>query len=158
MQIIQRFYRSPIAKGFITTIIGTGAAKVIIFAATFIISHILSQNDFGQFSFVRSTLEMLLSICAVNFSGLVTKFTSEAAVDNRAFHKLFILFLFSFTICLILGITIILLPTTILQKVFVNDTIITFFKYSGLFLPFFFLSPIVQGIYQIGRASCRERV
>lgn len=118
------------------------------FVSTFIVTHLLTQDAFGQFSFVRNTIEMLISICAVNYASLVVKFASEAQYHLYSFHRLILLFIFSFVICIILGALILVLPEDLLIHVFVNKDILYLFKYIGIFLPFIFIGPMLEGIYK----------
>ena len=73
--------KSNLFKGFIVTILGSGSSKIILVLATFICSNLLGKMEFGELSFVRNTLNMILCICALNFSALCTKLTT-AFVQN----------------------------------------------------------------------------
>lgn len=148
MMFLKRIRESQIAKASLITIIGSGISKVIMFASTFIITHLLLQDAFGQFSFVRNTIEMILSICAVNYASLVVKFASEAQYHVVSFHRLILLFLFSFFICMIIGALILILPASILLRIFINEDLLNLFKFVGIGLPFFFIGPMFEGIYK----------
>lgn len=145
-RIYLRYRGSSLVRGFIATILGSGTSRVFSVLTTFLVARILSADDFGQFSFVRTTLEMLLSICAVNFSSLCTKFMAESEYSDSSFHKLLNLFLFCFCICVLVGILLIVLPEAILLRVFLNEDIVSIFRITGVILPFLFLSPLLQGV------------
>lgn len=110
-QIKNKLCGSKLAKGLIDTMLGSGASKIILVLATFICSNLLGKMEFGELSFVRNTLNMILCICALNFSALCTKFTTEAKSSIASLHRLFLLFVFSLTICLVLGLFLVCAPS-----------------------------------------------
>lgn len=144
--IKSRINNSKLIKGFVATVLGSTSSKIILVIATFISSNCLGKMEFGEFSFVRNTLNMILCICALNFSALCTKFTIEAKESLTSLHRLFLLFLFSFAICCIIGLTLIFTPQQILIKLLSTETVVFFFKIIGLFLPFIMLQPLIEGI------------
>lgn len=148
MNLLKRIKQSPLIEGFITTILGSGGARIILAFTTIIVARNLTQSEFGQYSFVRGTLEMILCVCALNFSSLSTKFTSEARHSDKALHQLGLLFAFSCAICCILGVLLIFLPEKILLHIFINSKIVTIFRWFGLLLPLFFLAPLIEGIFR----------
>lgn len=143
---IRQSIQSSILRGFVTTLIGSGGSRVILALSSIIVARTLSEVDFGLYSFVRSTLEMILCICALNFSSLCTKFTTDARQSDKGLHQLGLLFLCSCLICLIVGLLIIFLPENILIHVFVSQNIIKLFQNFGLFLPLFFVAPLIEGV------------
>lgn len=147
-RIFLRYSNSAIARGFVATVLGSGASRVLLVLTTFCVARILSQDDFGQFSFVRSTLEMILSICAVNFSALCTKFTSESGLHNSSLHKLLLLFFFCMVLCCLLGGVLLMLPEHILTNIFLNQQIVAVFRIVGVVLPILFLAPLMQGVFR----------
>lgn len=130
------------------TLFGGIASRIFLVLTTFAVARLLSPNNFGQFSFVRSTLEIILSICAVNFSSLCIKYVSESHTNETSIHKLSVLFIFCFSLCIIVGIALHLLPETILLKIFLNKEIVHIFKIIGFILPLLFLAPLIQGIFK----------
>lgn len=148
MKSLERIKQSPLITGFVTTMLGSGSSRIILALTTLIIARNLTQSDFGQYSFVRGTLEMILCICALNFSSLSTKFTSEARHSDKALHQLGLLFVFSCAICCVIGILLIVLPKSLLIHIFVNLKIVSIFRWFGLFLPLFFLAPLIEGIFR----------
>lgn len=95
--------RSSLLNSFIATLLGSGTSKVILVFATFVCSNLLEKMEFGELSFVRNTLNMILCICALNFTTLCTKFATEAKTSIESLHRLFILFLFSIVVCILIG-------------------------------------------------------
>lgn len=138
--------KSKLLKGFLSTLLGSSISKIILMLATFLFANIMTKFDFGEFSFVRNTLNTILCMCALNFTSLCTKFTVEANGNKTAIKKLIILFLFSIAVCMIVGLTIFILPNTILLKIFSTYTILKSFRIIGLLLPLFILQPLIEGI------------
>ena len=145
-QIYYKLINSNLVKGFIDTLIGSGLSKLIIVILTFYCTNHLSKEEFGEFSFVRNTLNMLLCICALNFSSLCTKFTVESKVSKDGLGKLCVLFLFSFIVCLIIGLSLILLPDRLLIDMLGYPELVDYFRVIGLFLPLYILQPLIEGI------------
>lgn len=141
-----RINNSKLIKGFVATILGSGASKVILVLATFLCSNLLGKMEFGELSFVRNTLNMILCICALNFSALCTKFTTEAKTSLVSLHRLFLLFVFSLLVCLIIGVFIIVAPEEFLLTLLSTETVVGFFKIVGALLPLFMLQPLVEGV------------
>lgn len=145
-KIKHRIEKSKLIKGFIVTILGSGSSKIILVLATFICSNLLGKMEFGELSFVRNTLNMILCICALNFSALCTKLTTEAKTSITSLHRLFLLFLFSLIVCLFIGLFLILSPERYLLEILTTKTIVKFFKIVGVLLPLFMLQPLIEGI------------
>ena len=143
---VVRLQNSAIFKGFAITTIGSGLSKAIMIAATFWCTHSLSQEEFGEYSFINNTLVMVLTICASNFSRLCTKFAAEAKESEDSIKRLFILFLFSLTACLLSGLLILLLPDIILESVLGTTQMLKFLRFSALLLPLFMLNPLIEGV------------
>ena len=61
---------SELIKGFFSSTIWGGASKFIAVIITMYCSNKLSQEGFGEYSFIRNTLDMIVVICATNFSTL----------------------------------------------------------------------------------------
>lgn len=145
-EIRLRINNSKLIKGFVATILGSGASKVILVLATFLCSNLLGKMEFGELSFVRNTLNMILCICALNFSALCTKFTTEAKTSLVSLHRLFLLFVFSLLVCLVIGVFIIVAPEEFLLTLLSTETVVGFFKIVGALLPLFMLQPLVEGV------------
>ena len=146
--LFERLKRSELFKGFAITTIGSGLSKAIMIIATFYCTHLLSQEEFGEFSFINNTLVMVLTICANNFSRLCTKFATEAKTSVESIQRLFILFLFSLTACVLAGILILILPDAALEYVFGNSKMLSFLRFAALLLPLFMLHPLVEGVFR----------
>ena len=80
---IAKYKTSAIFRGFVATLIGSGASKILFVAVTFVGSNVLWKEQFGELSFVRNTLDMFLCVCALNYSSLCTKLTTEAYKQDR---------------------------------------------------------------------------
>ena len=145
-EIKHRINNSKLIKGFVVTILGSGASKIILVLATFICSNMLGKMEFGELSFVRNTLNMILCICALNFSALCTKFTTEAKTSVASLHRLFLLFIFSLVVCFVIGLLLIITPEGKLLELLSTMTIVKFFKIIGVLLPLFMLQPLVEGV------------
>lgn len=141
-----RMNSSHLFRSFLATVAGSGVSKIILVIATFVCSNMLGKMEFGELSFVRNTLNMILCICALNFSALCTKFTTEAKTSVVSLHRLFLLFAFSFTICLVIGGFLIITPEEILLSLLSTNTVVKFFKIIGVLLPIFMLQPLIEGV------------
>lgn len=78
LSIANRVRASELLKGFATTTFWSALSKLLIVLTTLYCSNVLTQDEFGEFSFIRNTLSTVLLICATNFSGLAVKFAAEA--------------------------------------------------------------------------------
>ena len=95
LSIANRVRASELLKGFATTTFWSALSKLLIVLTTLYCSNVLTQDEFGEFSFIRNTLSTVLLICATNFSGLAVKFAAEAMLSKESLKKLYILFLFT---------------------------------------------------------------
>lgn len=137
---------SRIIRGFVATLLGSGASKLILVIATFYCTNKLSQLGFGEFSFIRNTLNTILCICALNFTSLCTKFTAEAYKDFRSYFKLAILFIFSLAICVVTGVVLLFLTDDQLEAIIGSRNIVPYFRIIGALLPVFLLQPLIEGV------------
>lgn len=144
--LINRIKDSRLARGFFITTIGSGISKIVLVVATFCCSNLLGKSEFGELSFVRNTLNMVLCICALNFTALCTKFTTEAKLSIASFHRLFLLFCFSFCVCLLFGCLLLLSPEWLLLRLFSTERIVQYIKIAGCLLPLFMLQPLIEGL------------
>lgn len=144
--IKKRISGSKLIKGFVATILGSGASKIILVLATFVCSNLLGKMEFGELSFVRNTLNMILCICALNFTTLCTKFTTEAKTSVESLHRLALLFIFSIGICVLIGGFLVFAPESLLLQLLSTATVVKFFKIVGVLLPLFMLQPLIEGV------------
>lgn len=144
--IKHKIINSKLAKGFVATILGSGVSKFILVLATFLCSNMLGKMEFGELSFVRNTLNMILCICALNYSALCTKFTTEAKTSIASLHRLFLLFMFSFVVCFVFGSFLILCPADRLLEFMSSRLVVKFFKIVGALIPLFMLQPLAEGV------------
>lgn len=133
-------------KGFFETLLGSGTSKIIMMLATFVFTHILTKEEFGSFSFMRNTLNMILCVCALNYVGLITKYTAESEYKEESKCRISIVLLFSFAICLILGSILLMLPNNALCRIAGDESLVTPFRVTGMLLPIFMLQPLIEGI------------
>lgn len=144
--IIEKWSHSPLAKGFGVTLLGSGVSKAILMLATFIFTHLLSKDDFGSFSFLRNTLNVILCVCALNYVGLVTKYTAELEFKAESKARVVLVFLFSLVICALVGSVILFLPNETMRDIVGESSLMVYFRIVGLLLPLFMLQPLVEGV------------
>lgn len=118
MESIKFILKSKLVQSTGITMIGSGLAKVILMIATFVCARLLTKNEFGEFSFVRNTLITVLSICALRFGTLCTKYTVEAVGTKASRKRLLLLLLFSFSISLLVGALLFWTPESVLLSIF----------------------------------------
>lgn len=144
--IKNRIKNSALIKSSIITFIGSSVSKLILVITTFICTHLLTQAEFGEFSFIRNILNMILGICALNFISLCTKFTTEVRYSSKAMYNLLWVFVFSVSVCIIVGILLYALPDSVLLSILSTSSIVSYFKIIGFLLPLFMLQPLIEGI------------
>lgn len=144
MNIKDRLLSSKLVKGTAITMLGSGISKGLLIIATFCCARLLSKSEFGEFSFIRNTLITILSICAVRFGSLCTKYTVEALDNEQSKARLFLLLIFSFVVSSIIGFLLLFLPNSLLMTIFDNEQTIFYFRIVGLFLPSFMIQPLVE--------------
>lgn len=145
---LRKWQSSSMFHGFCLTMLGSGTSKLILMLSTFIFTHILSKHDFGTFSFLRNTLNMIFCFSALNYVGLVTKFTAESEFEEKSKYRLVLLFLFSILVCLLIGIVLIASPKIILDTVIDNGNLSVYLKVVGLLLPLFMMQPLLEGFFR----------
>jgi len=143
---ITRLQSSNLFRSFIITAIGSGLSKAILILGTFYCTNTLTKLEFGEYSFVRNTLTMILTICASNYSGLCTKFATEAKSSIASLQRLLLLFLFSLFVCVLLGGILTIMPDSILITLLKTKESIGYFRLAGLLLPLFMVQPLIEGI------------
>lgn len=143
---IAKYKTSSIFRGFVATLIGSGASKILFVAVTFVGSNMLGKEQFGELSFVRNTLDMFLCVCALNYSSLCTKLTTEAYKQDSAIHKLVLVFLFTFCLCIVCGLLLLVAPKNIMNNLFSTSMVVAFFRVAGILFPIFILQPLLEGI------------
>ena len=146
MESIKFILKSKLVQSTGITMIGSGLAKVILMIATFVCARLLTKNEFGEFSFVRNTLITVLSICALRFGTLCTKYTVEAVGTKASRKRLLLLLLFSFSISLLVGALLFWTPESVLLSIFDTEGSVFYFRIIGIFLPLFMIQPLVESI------------
>lgn len=125
---------------------GSGASKLLLVASTFVCSNLLSQTLFGEFSFIRNTMNVILVICGLNFSGICTKYATETRTDSRAMARLMLIFAFSLVLCVVAGMAICFSPESLLVRWFRSSLIVDCLRVFALMLPLFILNPLLEGV------------
>ena len=125
---------------------GSGFSKVVLVIASFVCSNLLTQAEFGEFSFIRNTLNLILVICGLNYASICTKFATEAKNSEKAKTRLLLVFLFSVFLCVSIGLLLYFLPNELLIKWFKGDSVVHYFRIIGLMLPIFILHPLFEGV------------
>lgn len=137
---------SKFFEGFIVTLLGSGLSRVILSIAVFIFANYLTKAEFGEFSYIRNTLNTILCICGLNFSSICTKFVVDLETDNSAVGRLVYLFMFILFIAFFIGALLLFIPSTIWGRIFKGYNIYLYFKFIGAFLPIFIMQPMIEGI------------
>lgn len=145
---LDKLKTSAIAKGFFATLLGSGVSKLILVLSAFVLARILNKEDFGSFSFVRNTLNILLSVCAMNYVELLTKFTAEQKYDERALPRIILLFVVSVFICVCVSATMLLIPDGTLSSVSGQVSLNVYFRLTALVLPLFILQPLTEAVFR----------
>ena len=144
--ILLPYFTSKFFESFIITLLGSGLSRVILSVAVFIFANYLTKAEFGEFSYIRNTLNTILCICALNFSSICTKFVVDLETDKAAVGRLVYLFTFIFFIAFIIGALLLFVPSTIWVRIFKGYKIYQYFKFIGVFLPVFIMQPMIEGI------------
>lgn len=138
-------FKSGVVPAFIITLLGSGTSKLILVGVTFYCTNVLTKDDFGEFSFLRNTLNMILCICVANYMNLCTKFTAESINDPQSRRRLLLLFIFSLCICSLCAILLNCLPEKYIQSIVHSQGLIKYFRLIGWLLPLFMLQPLIEG-------------
>ena len=146
MNFISRIIKSKLFQGFAITTMGSGISKLILILATFYCTNMMSKADFGSFSFIRNTLNLILCVCALNYMGLCTKFAAEARISEKGKKRLYLMFLFSFLLCLVGGIGLLVMPESWLSALLGETGLTSYFRLMGILFPVFMLQPLIEGV------------
>lgn len=144
--LVNRLKKSNIASAFFKVSLWNGLSKLLIVLSLFYCTHQLSKEDFGQFSFVRNTLDLIIVLCASNYASLCTKFTVETCSSDKAVKRLFLLFIFTFSICVCLGGLFFFIPDHIKLNYLGSIFVLHSLKLSAVLLPFFMAQPLIEGV------------
>lgn len=146
MSLIYKYRSSELFRGVTATTLWQGSAKILLVIATLYCSNILSPNDFGVYSFVKNTLNLIVLMCATNFSGLCTKFATESLNSEESLRRLYLLFVFTISISLVFGTIVVAVPGDIINDFLRSGDIASYMRIIGLFLPIFILQPLFSGV------------
>lgn len=146
MSIIERFKKSDLLKGFASTTIWSGLSKLIMVLTTLYCTNVLTKDDFGSYSFIKNTLNLVVWVCATNFTSLCVKFAAEASVSKLALKRLYILFVFTFGASLCCSIPILIIPGSMMEGYLESSMIVHYIKITGLLLPLFLIGPLFNAM------------
>ena len=140
--------KSEVFSALLVTVLGSGLSKLILVGVTFYCTNMLSKEGFGELSFVRNTLQMILCLCVANFINLCTKYVAELFTQQRSGSKLLLLFFFSLSICVLFSILMNVLSDSQILSFVHSVNLIYFFRVIGLLLPLFMLQPLIEGVFR----------
>ena len=146
MSIIDRFKKSDLLKGFASTTIWSGLSKLIMVLTTLYCTNVLTKDDFGSYSFIKNTLNLVVWVCATNFTSLCVKFAAEASVSRLALKRLYLLFIFTFGASLCCSIPILIIPSTMMEDYLESSMIVHYIKITGILLPLFLIGPLFNAM------------
>lgn len=146
VKYISKYMQSDLVRGFGLSTFWGGLSKLIMFGVTFYCSNVLTQNGFGEYSFVKNTLDMIILVCANNFSSLGVKFAAESMISIESLKKLYILIVFVMIISTICGIACLVIPYSVIHSFTEGESVAYFIKLIGLFLPIFIIHPFICAI------------
>lgn len=141
-----RISESDLIKGFLSSSLWGGLSKLIAVLITMYCSNKLNPDGFGEFSFIRNTLDMIIVICATHFSTLAVKFAAESIKNDDSLKKLFLLFEFTLFVSVLTCIIILVIPIGKLEAFTGSNRVAHFMRIVGLCLPVFIIQPIISAI------------
>lgn len=146
MKLLNKYKTSELFRGVTAITLWQGSSKILLVLATLYCSNLLSPNDFGVYSFVKNTLNLIVMMCATNFSGLCTKFATESLSSESSLRRLYLLFIFTLCISVIFGIFVFLVPSHSINDFLASGDIASYMRIIALFLPIFILQPLFSGV------------
>lgn len=135
--------KSEIFKGFATTTFFGVITKVVTVLVTLYCSNMLAPDEFGEFGYLKNTLDIIIMICAANFTSLAIKFAAESMTSEKSLRRLYILILFTLAASVLATLLLIIIPSEFLDTFFDNSNITHYIKILGLLLPVFIIYPII---------------
>ena len=143
---MQRYNSSELLKGFGLSTFWGILAKSLMFIVTFYCSNTLTQEGFGEYSYIKNTLDVVILICATNFSSLAIKFAAEATRSIISLKRLYVLLIFIISISVIVGVSILFCPYSLIQNYTKGEAVAYYIKIIALFLPLFVIHPFITAI------------
>lgn len=147
-QIFTRIKQSNILRGFASTTLWGGLSKLIMLGVTFYCSNLLTPEGFGEFGFVKNTLNMLMLICAANFSSLSSKFAAESMQSKDSLKRLILLVLFIVGFSSVCAVIALVTPEKMIHAFTGGDNVARFVRVMCLLLPLFIIQPIVASMFR----------
>lgn len=138
--------KSEIVKGFATTSFFGVITKLITVLVTLYCSNMLAPDEFGEFGYLKNTLDIIIMICAANFTSLAIKFAAESMTSEKSLRRLYILVFFTLSVSFLATLIITIIPSGTLDVFFDNSSITHYIKVLGLLLPIFIVYPLVCAI------------
>lgn len=146
--VYKRICDSDLIKGFISSSLWGGLTKAIGVLITIYCTNHLSQEGFGEFSFIRNTLDTIIVICATNFSTLAVKFAAESINNDDSLRRLYLLFGFTIAISFVVALFFLLIPKEVLESFTGGHHVAFYMRVAGLCLPVFIVQPLISSIFR----------
>lgn len=138
--IVEKISRSDIAtrllNGSFWTLTGTAIAKFIVLIAGIICAHVLTQEAYGEFNMVRSTINLFVTFGTAGLGLTATKYISEF-LKNEKEHIISIYFItngFAFITALIVTLIILFFSNYIATYTLNAPQLVTPIRIGGLLL------------------------
>ncbi len=148
MKVVKIIQSSELIKGFFSSAFWGGFSKLVAVLITMYCTNKLTQEGFGEYSFIRNTLDMIVGICATNFSTLAVKFATESIKSEDSLKKLILLFEFTLFVSFLTGVIIVAIPYSVLQSFTGGESVAYFMKMVGICLPVFIIQPLISAIFR----------
>lgn len=143
---MQRYNSSELLKGFGASTFWGMLSKCLMFVVTFYCSNTLTQEGFGEYSYIKNTLDIIILICVTNFSSLAIKFAAELTTSVISLKRLYILLIFIISISIVVGLSILFCPYSLIQEYTRGESVAYYIKIIALFLPLFVIHPFTTAI------------
>jgi len=144
--IINRIKSSEIIKGFASNTFWSLVSKGLSVLVTLFCTNTLSQGAFGEFGYLKNTLDLILVICAGNFASIGIKFAAESMTSKKSLKRLVLLIVFTLTISIIICLVTVLMPWQLMQGFFESEIVVHYIRIIALLLPLFIIQPLITSI------------
>jgi len=117
-------------------LIGSSIGRLAIFITNIVAARVLSQETFGQFMMIRSTISMIEGIISGSLGSPMIKGVAEVAYSNKKKLSTVIssIFIVNISMAIILIIILILLTPLLVEHFFINETKLIVGFYIGSIL------------------------
>lgn len=144
--VVGRIRGSEIVKGFASTSVWSTISKGLSILVTIFCTNTLSQDAFGEFGYLKNTLELILVICAGNFASLGIKFAAESVSSRKSLKRLYYLVYFTLFISVFVCISTLVMPTNVMIDYFHNELVVHYMRIIALLLPVFIIQPLISAV------------